>query len=221
MIKACIFDLDGTLLDTLSTITYYVNQTLQKEGFSPITEDECRYFVGDGPYKLIQRSLASKGCTDEAVICDVLKKYRNNYDKAPQYLTAPFDGIPELLLELSSRGILVGVVSNKQDEATVPTVRHFFGDKVTLARGSKAGVPLKPAPDAVYSMLDELGVKPEETVYVGDTGVDMQTGKAFSAARTIGVLWGFRPKEELIENGADVIVTSPNEIIEEVRKCQE
>ena len=218
MIKCCIFDLDGTLLDTLSTITHYVNKTLQKAGFEAITEDECRYYAGDGPKKLIKRSLLSKGCEDEGVAAELLLKYRKNYDEEPEYLTAPFDGICELLEELKARGILVGVVSNKQDEATVPTVKHFFGDKVTLARGSKEGVPLKPAPDALFAVLSELGVLPEETVYVGDTGVDMQTGKAFGAKKTVGVLWGFRQERELWDNGADVVVSTVEELLTEVLK---
>ena len=218
MIKCCIFDLDGTLLDTLSTITYYVNKTLQEAGFEPITEDECRYFAGDGPKKLMKRSLMSKGCEDEGIAAELLLKYRSNYDKEPEYLTAPFPGICDFLSELKSRGILIAVVSNKQDEATVPTVKHFFGDKVTLARGSKEGVPLKPAPDALFAVLRELGVLPNETVYVGDTGVDMQTGKAFGAKKTVGVLWGFRQERELWDNGADVVVSTVEELLTEVLK---
>lgn len=216
MIKAFIFDLDGTLLDTLATITYYVNKTLQKEGFSPITEDECRYFVGNGPEMLIRRALISRGCADGERALDLLGKYKSNYDVAPLYLTAPFEGIEELLSALSERGILIGVVSNKQEKAVLEVVRHFFGDRVDAVRGSREGVPLKPEPDAIYEMMRELGVTSDEVVYVGDTDVDMKTGKAFGAARTVGALWGFRDKEELLVNGADALVSSPSELISEV-----
>lgn len=220
MIKACIFDLDGTLLDTLSTITYYVNKTLQSRGFDAITTDECRYFAGDGPKNLISRALASKGCVDETFANAVLAEYRANYDSDPRYLTKPFDGVISMLDALIADGIKIGVISNKQHEAAVPGIKHFFGERVTLTRGSMPGVPLKPHPQAVFEMLDELGVSPEETAFVGDTGVDIQTAKNYGAALSIGVLWGFRPKEELLENGADVIISSPSEIIDEVKKCQ-
>ncbi len=215
MIKAFIFDLDGTLLDTLSTITYYVNKTLQSEGFSPITEDECRYFVGNGPEMLIRRALISRGCSDGEYALELLGKYKSNYDVSPLYLTAPFPGIEELLSALSERGILIGVVSNKQEKAVIEVVSHFFGDKVDAVRGSREGVPLKPAPDAIYEMMSELGVTADEVVYVGDTDVDMKTGRAFGATRTVGVLWGFRDKAELLENGADAIVSSPSELVSE------
>ena len=112
MIKCCIFDLDGTLLDTLSTITYYVNKTLQSAGFAPVTEEECKYFAGDGPKNLIKRALLSKGCEDDKVAAELLSRYRKNYDEAPEYLTAPFLGIEDFLSELSWSGILIGVVSN-------------------------------------------------------------------------------------------------------------
>ncbi len=216
MIKCCIFDLDGTLLDTLRTITYYVNKTFEDEGVSPITNEECRYFAGSGPRKLIERALFSKGIDDPERVSEILKKYRNNYDSAPLYLTAPFDGITEMLDTLIKNGILVGVVSNKQHESVVPAIESFFGSRFSMVLGSREGVPLKPAPDAFYIMMKELGVKADEVCYVGDIDIDMQTGKAFGAKKTVGVTWGFRDRAELIENGADVIISSPDELIAEV-----
>ena len=218
MIKCVVFDLDGTLLDTISTITYYVNRTLQSFGFEPITEDECKYFAGDGPENLIRRSLHSKGCDDEALLLTVLSRYKANYAEAPLYLTEPFSGIVDMLKSLSSRGVKVAVVSNKQDEAVADVVSHFFGELVHLSRGSRAGVPLKPAPDALFDVMHELDVKASEVAYVGDTNVDMQTGRAFGAALTVGVLWGFRERRELVENGADVIVSSVRELLSEVTR---
>lgn len=213
MIKCCIFDLDGTLLDTLKTITYYVNRTIEDEGFSPITLDECRRFVGNGPKELIERALKSKGYTDETGALGILRKYRENYDSAPYYLTRPYDGVSDMLDALRERGILTAVISNKQNEAVVPSVKHFFGDRFALAYGSREGVPLKPAPDAIYNMLDELGVRADEVVYIGDSEVDIETGKAFGSAKTVGVSWGFRTADELIKKGADVIISSPKELM--------
>ncbi len=216
MIKCCIFDLDGTLLDTISTITYYVNKTFKEEGIDQITENECKYFAGNGAELLISRSLASKNYHNPEDVSRILAKYKENYDAEPLYLTEPFEGIKEMLFALKERGVKCAVISNKQHEATVPVVYSFFGDLIATARGGKEGVPLKPAPDAIYEMMKELGVSAEEVAYIGDTNVDMQTGRAFAAAKTIGVTWGFREREELLENGADVIVSKPEEILAEV-----
>ncbi len=219
MIKCCIFDLDGTLLDTISTITYYVNKTFAEEGIAPITEEECKFFVGDGPKMLIERALASKNYGKCGGVSRILEKYKQNYAQDKLYLTKPYDGIYDVLRALSARGIICAVLSNKQDEATVPVVKSFFGDLITLARGARDGVALKPSPDAVYEIMSELGVNPSEVVYIGDTGVDMKTGKAFSAEKTIGVAWGFRSRRELSENGADAIAENAEELLSEVLSC--
>lgn len=209
--------MDGTVLDTITTITYYVNETLKKFGIREISEDECKVFVGNGARILIERIFESRKC-DRAMLEEVLASYNAAYDENPVYKTAPFDGILDLLSALKARGIKVGIVSNKPDFLTRPLARDFFGELVDLAVGGKEGVPLKPAPDAVLNMLKELSVSPEECAYIGDTGVDMQTGTNVGAALTIGVLWGFRKKEELVSHGADVIVTRPEEILGEVLK---
>ena len=217
MIKACIFDMDGTVLDTIKTITYYVNITLDKFGIRRISEDECKIFVGNGAKLLIERTLKSRGISME-LLQPVLDSYGAAYDENPNHLTAPYEGIPELLSELKRRGVKIGIVSNKQDFLTRPLAERFFGSLVDLAVGGKEGVPLKPQPDAILSMLESFGVTPDECAYLGDTGVDMQTGKNVGARLTVGVLWGFRARAELLENGADVIVNKPEEILDEVLK---
>ncbi len=216
MIKCCIFDLDGTLLNTIKTITYYVNKTFSEEGLSHITEEECKLFVGDGPRNLIERALASKNYKEEGGVSRILEKYKQNYSADNLYLTEPYSGLREALSVLRERGIICAVLSNKQDEATVPVVKAFFGELVALARGAREGVPLKPFPNAALEIMKELGVSPSEVAYIGDTAVDMKTGKAFSAAKTIGVSWGFRERGELEEGGADVIVDSAEELLLEV-----
>ncbi len=218
MIKCCIFDLDGTLLDTLATITYYVNKTFSEEKIAPITEEECKYFAGDGPKELISRAIMAKAPKMVGETMRILARYKENCKENPIHLTAPYEGVEELLDALVKRGIKVGVASNKQNEITVPICQHFFGDRVALARGSKDGVPLKPAPDIVVQMMRELGVDKNEVLYVGDTDVDMKTGKGVGAAETVGVSWGFRTERELVENGADVIVRHPCEILEVIQR---
>ena len=148
MIKCCIFDLDGTILNTITTITRFVNKTLQKFGYPNITEDQCKYFVGNGARLLITRTLAHFGVTDEKTVDTVLDAYDRDYKSDPYYLTAKYDGIDELLSGLHRAGIRLAVVSNKQDRIAKDAVAHFFPDTFDLVVGSKDGVPLKPAPEA-------------------------------------------------------------------------
>ncbi|MBQ7332815.1 MAG: HAD family hydrolase [Clostridia bacterium] len=216
MIKACIFDMDGTVLDTIGTITYYVNITLRKFGIREISEDECKKFVGNGAKILIERTLKSRGILDAELLSSVLESYNSAYDENPTYLTAPYEEILDLLSALKSRGIKIGIVSNKPDFLTRPLSERFFGTLIDLAVGGKEGVPLKPAPDSVLGMLKDFGVSPTECAYIGDTGVDMKTGKNAGAVLTVGVLWGFRTTLELLESGADVLVDRPLKILDEV-----
>ena len=216
MIKCCIFDLDGTILNTITSITYFVNKTLKKYGIDPITEDECKYFAGNGARKLIIRSLASKGITDEAVIETVLADYNAAYDADPLYLTDAFDGIRELLASLAERKIRLAVLSNKPDSTVKSIVKSFFPGVFDEVRGGVEGVPLKPAPDIPLDILKGFGISPENTAWIGDTSTDVETGVNLGAALNIGVLWGFRKRDELEAAGAHVIVSSPDEILREV-----
>ena len=214
MIKACIFDLDGTLLDTLSTITYFVNRSLLRSGLAPIGKEECKSIVGDGARVLLRRAYALRGVTDADAVEEYLKEYLADYDSDPHRLTTPYDGIAEAVGRLMDAGIKVAVLSNKQDSATLSAVRHFFGDAFTLVRGGRDGVPLKPAPDAAYAMLNALGVSAEEAAYVGDSEVDVKTAAAFGAGLPVAVLWGFRTERQLREAGAKIFVRHPSELVD-------
>ena len=205
MIKAVIFDLDGTVLDTIITITHFVNKTLQKYGISSITESECKMFIGDGARKLIERSLASKGIFDEKALGKILPEYNSAYDENPFYLTEKYEGVESLLFELKSSGIKLGVISNKPHPTTVSAIAHFYPNIFDAVVGGKDGVPLKPSREAGEAMLAELGALAEEVIYVGDSGVDMTFGKAIGAAYTLGAGWGFRGKDELLSAGADCV----------------
>ena len=213
MIKACIFDLDGTLLNTLVSIHYYLNGTLERHGVGSITLEECRTFVGNGAWDLVGRALMHLEISDEAVRRAVYEDYSAAYNAEPYYLTEIYHGITELLTSLSKRGILLGVLSNKQQGATEPLVRGFFGDTFSLVYGGREGVPLKPDPTVLRQMLDDLGVRADELMYVGDSGVDMKTGRNIRAGHTVGVLWGYRDKNELLSCGADVLISDPKEIL--------
>lgn len=212
-IKACLFDLDGTVLDTVHTITHYVNAALDEEGIPPIDEPMCKQFTGNGARRLITRTLAARAIRDPQSIERVLARYDRLYNADPLYLTRPFDGILPLLQELRARDIRVGILSNKPEYATCALSAHFFGALCDLTHGGRDGVPLKPDPTACLDMLATLGASADETVYVGDSDVDMQTGRALGARLTIGVLWGFRGEAELSANGADLLVSDPCQIL--------
>ena len=213
MIKCAIFDLDGTLLDTITTITYYANLVLNKEGIREISEEECKYFVGNGAKKLIDRIMESREIKDDCVALRVYEDYNCEYNSNTLYLTEPYEGIRELLIALKDKGIKMAVLSNKPDLATKSIIPSFFPDTFSIVRGGKDGVPLKPAPDGVFEICKDLGVSEDEIMYVGDTNVDMKTGKNAGAGITVGVSWGFRTRDELVSSGADVIVDKPLEIL--------
>ncbi len=212
MKKMCIFDLDGTLLNTLPTISYYVNMALSEYELGSIEENRFKTLVGNGARVLIERVLDEVGADREEYFDKVFKLYNKEYDKNVSYLTKPYDGIPELLAGLKTEGYTIAVLSNKPDFAAVNACKLFFGDLIDVAHGGIDGIDLKPSPDGVYNILNESGFTADDCLYIGDTGTDMQTGTN-AGIYTIGVLWGFRERAELEENGADIIVASPDEVL--------
>ena len=185
MIKCCIFDLDGTLLNTLETIKYYVNITLEKYGYSPISTEECRSFVGSGARVLMTRAFAARGGISPELFEAAFAEYLADYDASPYHLTEKYEGIDRLISALSARGIKLAVLSNKQDISTCKAVGHFFADAFDTVHGGREGVPLKPDPDGCYEIFAELGCSPDECVYIGDSDVDVLTGKNMRAALNI------------------------------------
>lgn len=217
MIKCAMFDLDGTLINTLPTITHYVNVTLTKNGLEEITLDDCRRFVGNGARKLILRALDFVGADVPKVFDKVFRDYNSAYDAAPNYLAVPYEGICDLVKELSESGIKLAVISNKPDLPTRLTVEEFFGDSFAYVRGGILGEPLKPDPTVPLKMLSELGISPEECAYIGDSEVDAVTGINMGAGLRVSCLWGFRTKEEILRDlspdAYPELVSSPDEIL--------
>lgn len=214
MIKCCIFDLDGTLLNTISTITHYVNRALGEHLIEGISEEECKVFVGTGARELIKKALASKNITDSETFDKVFPTYTELYNSAPLYLTEVYDGIPETLSFLRRQGIKLAVLSNKPDLPTRSVVEKFFPGVFDYVAGAKDGVALKPSAEGVMPIFDFFGVSPDECAWIGDTATDILTGKNAGVALKIGVLWGFRDRAELSEAGADLIVTEAKEILD-------
>lgn len=218
MVKLCIFDLDGTLLDTITTIAYYANSALEKHGVAPISVERYKYLVGKGAVNLIHNALRERGCDEETLFARVFEDYNAAYNGNVTYLTAPYDGIVPLLETLREKKIRAAIVSNKPDFATQAVVREVLGDGFfDYVTGQVDGVPIKPDPTAVWNIIHRFGVDRSECIYVGDTSTDMQTGKN-AGLFTVGVLWGFRERDELETSGADVIVAHPDEILKVIEQ---
>ena len=216
MIKCCIFDLDGTILDTITTITYFVNATVERYGVRPITEEECKYFAGNGARLLITRTLESRGIFDKELLEKILKEYNAAYDADPLYLTSPFEKIKDMLASLKERGVKLAVLSNKPNPTVKSIVKSFFPETFDIVLGGREGVPLKPDPFVPREILASFGESEENTAWIGDTATDVETGKNLGARMNIGVLWGFRKKEELVGAGASRVVSTVDELREAI-----
>ena len=208
--SAVIFDLDGTLLNTLEDLADSVNFALGQFGFPPRTYGEVRDFVGNGVSNLVRRSLPGGQKTPEFE--DVLALFRRHYSENCRSKTRPYGGILELLRALSGAGIKMAVVSNKYDAAVKELVRLYFGDLIPVAIGESEKARRKPAPDTVLSALAQLGAAAEGAVYVGDSEVDLQTAKN-AGLPCITVTWGFRDKASLAAAGAETMVDSVTELL--------
>ena len=212
MIKACIFDLDGTLCDSVVSIGTCVNHVLEEFSLPQIEMEKYKIFVGDGVHQLIVRALAYVKA-DEALVEPVQKRYLERFQEECLYEVRPYEGIRDMLQAIRERGIPMAVLSNKPHENTKKVIAALFGeDLFTLVRGQQAGVPRKPDPAGALLEARELGAAPEECLYVGDTATDMQTGNT-AGMQTVGVLWGFRDRQELKESGAKHIIGQPMELI--------
>lgn len=213
MYKACIFDLDGTLTDTLESLTYSVNATLKELKLPCITREQCRDFVGNGARYLLERSLEASGDKKLIHIEEAMQIYGRIFKQNCTYKVEPYDGILEMLSALKEKGMKLAVLSNKPHLQTLDVVSTFF-EKETfeVVQGQQEGVPRKPDPIAALMIAEKFGVDHTECVYVGDSDVDMQTGNS-AGMKTVGVTWGFRPKAVLLEHGAHYTIDHPGELI--------
>lgn len=212
-LKAFIFDLDGTLIDSLADIAESINRMLDARGYPRCEKEVFKQMVGDGMEKLVERALPQAVRSDELIkVC--VEEYRAHYDLLWQAQTRPYEGIVEMLAELQRRGLKLGVISNKAHRFTVPMTEHFFGSGVfDHILGQRAEVPRKPDADGAHEMAAFLGLQTSEMAYVGDSGIDMQFAKN-SGMRAVGVRWGFRSEAELIECGADLLISRPAELFD-------
>ncbi len=239
MKKAVIFDLDGTLSDSIMSIKNSCDEALAPLGFGPYTVEQYKYFVGDGAANLVKRALKAGG--DEQLIYfeEGFKRYREIFAEHCMDGVKPYEGIRELLTALKEKGLQIAVLSNKPHQETIRVIEALFGkDTFDVIQGQKPEVAMKPSPEGVFQILEQLGLgaypaqgqsgeDADESIalrndttaladtllYVGDTCTDMQTGKS-AGAFTVGCLWGFRDRKELEENHADAMIENPLQLLD-------
>lgn len=207
--RTAIFDLDGTLLDTLADLATATNIALAEHGMPARTTDEVRRFVGNGIRRLCERAVPAD--TSPEVTEAVLESFKRAYKEHERDETAPYPGIPQMLQGLRDAGVKLAVVSNKADFAVQTLVSHYFGDVFHFALGEQAGTPTKPDRAMVDAILAELGETADGMVYVGDSEVDVETA-AHCGCDCIICAWGFREREALVTAGARTIVDTPKEL---------
>lgn len=217
MIKLCIFDLDGTVLDTVESIAHYGNYALEQHGVETIPSAEYKFLAGNGIANLIKNMLNFRNAYSEELYEKVYRTYDDAYNANVSYKSKIFDGLKETLDAIKAQGIKLAIVSNKPDFAARTVVKEIYGENYfSFVTGQTPGGPLKPDPAVVLNVLKEFGVEKCECIYVGDTSTDMKTGKN-ADLYTVGVLWGFRGRQELLDNGADVLIEKPEELLDCVK----
>ena len=210
--KLVIFDLDGTLLDSIDDLAASTNHALQLHGYPQHERATYRYFVGNGVRKLIERALPEDARQADN-INHLLQDFLSYYQTHKTVYTRPYQGIPETLAQLHAAGIQLAVASNKYHQGTLELIHHYFGEKLfSIVLGQREGIPVKPDPTIVHDILTQTALPANRTLYVGDSGVDMQTA-INSRLTSIGVTWGFRPRTELEANSANYIINSPSELL--------
>ena len=211
--QLAIFDLDGTLIDSIGDLADAMNTVLRELGHPIHPRDDYRYLVGDGIEFLVRRALPHE-VVEKTDVAEVVQLMRQEYSTRWTATTRPFPEIPRLLGELENQGIRNAVLSNKPDGPTRDIVGELFpDDPFAIVQGARDGVPLKPDPTTALEIVSALGAQPERSIFVGDTSVDMKTGRN-AGMRTVGVTWGFRDAEELLDAGAEHIIEGPLQLLE-------
>ena len=217
--RYAIFDLDGTLLDTLDDLTDSMNYILGMHNFPLRTRDEVRNFVGNGVRKLVERAVPPEYKADEEFIDKFYDDFSLYYNSHSDIKTAPYPGTLDMLDKLLENGFDIAIVSNKIDSAVKSLSSKFFGERIKSAIGEKPSIRHKPEPDMVFMAMEEMGADKENSIYIGDSEVDIQTAKN-SGIPCISVLWGFKDRKFLEDSGAMAIVESMEELGERLVNYQ-
>ena len=210
--KAVFFDLDGTLIDSLDDLADTTNDVLARHGLPTHPVHDYRYFVGDGIHTMLQRTVPQG--TDPALVDALVAQAKVEYGQHWARKTRVYAGIPAMLEQLQAKGVQLAVLSNKLQDFTTMVVQHFFPHQpFVLIKGSPEGGKAKPHPAMALAMAQELGLRPQEVLFMGDTRVDMETASNAGMV-PVGVLWGFRPKEELVAHGARYLLEQPGDVLQ-------
>ena len=211
MIKAVLFDLDGTLVNSLEDLAQATNRALATENYPPRQTEDFKYFAGDGIPKMIERALPERH-KDAETVTRMTERFLAYYANHYADFTCAYDGVPELLAKLKEQGLILAVVTNKRQDMADIVVGKLYGNIFDRVFGMQKGIPAKPDPTMAHIAMKELGVTAEECVFLGDSGMDVATA-VNSRALPVGELWGFRGEEELRGNGAKYIITKPCELL--------
>lgn len=209
--RAVVFDLDGTLLDTIEDITIALNRAFERRGFPALSIPACKSLVGEGMDTLVRKALTGHPC-DEAFIREFILDFRREYEFVWRDHSRLYPGILDLLEELGRRGIGKAVLSNKSHRATVAMIRELIPHEFSVVRGAMPEVPLKPDPASALLIASEMGLPPESFVFLGDSNIDIKTAHA-AGMFAAGAAWGFRGERELIESGADAVAANPADLL--------
>jgi len=209
--RAVLFDLDGTLLDTLEDIAVTMNSVFGRRGYPPFSLAACRLMVGEGMEVLVRRAVRPEDSDDDTVTA-IVREYRDEYRRAWRAHSRPYPGVPELLGDLKARGVRTAVLSNKSHPFTEEMTRALLPFDFDVVRGAAPDFPYKPDPASALAIAAEMGLRPEAFVFVGDTRIDMETARG-AGMHPVGVLWGFRDAEELDASGAAVLLASPADLL--------
>ena len=220
-IKAAIFDLDGTIINTLVDLANAGNTVLERLGFPTHPVEKYNFFVGSGILRLSRRILPDDRKDDEELVQEVFRQFNEEYGAHYMDNTCAYEGMEDTLLKLRDMGIQCAVLTNKSHEFTVPMVKKVYGDyPFSVVLGKTDRFPVKPDRGVIKYVIDEMGVTPDECIYIGDSNVDMMTARNGEIEEIIGVSWGFRPVDELVESDAKYIIDSPDEIIDVIEKIE-
>jgi len=217
MIKLCIFDLDGTVVDSLESIAYSANNTIKSYGFNPLPIQNYKKYAGDGADELIKRCLVASGDNELKFYDAAFKKYKQLFVKDCTYNLKLYDGIYDMLKELKNQSLKIAILSNKPHDRAIDVIYSLFGDNFfDIIVGQSEKMKKKPAPDGALYIADFFNVNTKECLYVGDTNTDMLTGNSANMY-TVGVTWGFRNRKELEKNNAWKIIDRPKQLLDIVK----
>lgn len=223
MVQCCVFDLDGTLVNSIYAIQKAVNGTLARFQMGPITVEDTKIYIGDGYKKLMERALLACGDKELVHYEESLSVYQEIFKECCMYRVEAYEGIKELLAFLKEHGIKAAVLSNKPHERTLDNVNGIFGTgafDLVYGEREEEGIRKKPSPDGVRAILKELGIEKENCLYLGDTNTDMETGKN-AGTDTVGVTWGFRPRQELEAYHPVFLADTPYQVMDYIKGVNE